>query len=99
MLKSPSGQLTLLVKTWTRVLLHKDTPIHSVVFIFTPTPTNICQHTYKYISTQLCALYWETAAGAMGPLSLPGYTALLFPLLALGKLAQVEPVDLKVVEW
>lgn len=36
-------------------------------------------------------------AGSLGAFSLPGSTMLLFSLLALGKLAQVELVDLKVV--
>lgn len=34
-----------------------------------------------------------------GAFSLPGSTMLLFSLLAWGELAQVEPMDVKVVEW
>lgn len=47
---------------------------------------------------QSCVLStWRHVVGSLRAFSLPGSTMLLFSLLALGKLAQVELVDLKVV--
>lgn len=60
-------------------------------------PLNMCLHMQILRHTAVCSVSGETCWFTRA-FSLPGSLMLLFSLLAWGELAQVELVDLKVVE-
>lgn len=95
MLKTATGQLTLLLKAWIGFRFYYDT--HMPFNMHTHPFLNMCLHMQIHRHTQMAAQYMERLFTVA--VSLLGFTMLLFSLLAWGELAQVELMDLKVVGW